>query len=69
MTKVRLYRVVVQGADDKQVLDDDAVKLLDIVVEVPTEITPRDAADVPQPIALQAQVRQALEIARPTLFG
>jgi hypothetical protein len=65
--KVRLFRVVVQGADEKQVLDDDAPKLLDVVVEIPTEVASRGSDQPSDPLPLQAQVRQALEVARPTL--
>ena len=69
--KYRLYRVVVQGVDQGQVLDDDAPKLLDVHVEVAAEQQRYDSrknesiATEFEPIPLQQQVRTALEAARP----
>lgn len=59
--KYRLYRVRVQGADDKGVLDDDAAVLLEVAVEVPAV----DEETGTNPIPLQQQIRTALEAARP----
>lgn len=61
-TKLRLFRVTVQGADDKGVLDDDAPKLLEVAVEVAQ-------GDDENPVSLQQQLREALEAARPQAKG
>lgn len=68
--KYRLYRVRVQGADDKGVLDDDAAVLLEVAVEVPAEFATARGPAVDEetgtnPIPLQQQIRTALEAARP----
>jgi hypothetical protein len=75
MTKLVEFRVQVTRIDDTGKPEDDAdhVDVLDVRVEVPVEYVPtvgygaatRDEAGPPQPLALQLQIRAALEAARP----